>query len=53
MIGMGRAEAKSGHAAKRPMVTTSGASLPRDVSSRPAAAAGTDLHGAVKFIFAI
>ena len=29
---MGRAEAKSGQAAKRPMAETSGASLPRDVS---------------------
>ena len=32
MIGMGRTEAKSGLVAKRPMATTSGASLPRDVS---------------------
>ena len=29
---MGRTEAKSGQAAKRPMAATSGASLPRDVS---------------------
>ena len=29
---MGRTEAKSGQAAKRPMAETSGASLPRDVS---------------------
>ena len=29
---MGRTEAKSGLVAKRPMATTSGASLPRDVS---------------------
>ena len=32
VIGMGRTEAKSGHAAKRPIAATSGASLPRDVS---------------------
>ena len=38
MIGMGRTEAKSGQAAKRPMAATSGASLPRDWASNFAAA---------------
>jgi hypothetical protein len=47
MIGMGRAEAKSGQAAKRPMAATSGASLPRDVSvlSMVANLEGHDLNG--------
>ena len=47
MIGMGRAEAKSGQAAKRPMAATSGASLPRDVSvlSIVADLEGRDLNG--------
>src|SRR5208283_6207433 len=44
---MGRAEAKSGQAAKRPMAATSGASLPRDVSvlSIVADLEGRDLDG--------
>ena len=44
---MGRAEAKSGQAAKRPMAETSGASLPRDVSvlSIVADLEGRDLDG--------
>ena len=47
MIGMGRAEAKSGQAAKRPMAATSGASLPRNVSvlSMVADLEGHDLNG--------
>ena len=47
MIGVGRAEAKSGQAAKRPMAATSGASLPRDVSvlSIVADLEGRDLNG--------
>ena len=47
MIGVGRAEAKSGQAAKRPMAATSGASLPRDVSvlSIVADLGGRDLNG--------
>ncbi len=44
---MGRTEAKSGQAAKRPMAETSGASLPRDVSvlSMLADLEGRDLDG--------
>ena len=44
---MGRTEAKSGQAAKRPMAATSGASLPRDVSvlSMVADLEGHDLNG--------
>ena len=44
---MGRAEAKSGQAAKRPMAATSGASSPRDVSvlSIVADLEGRDLDG--------
>ena len=44
---MGRTEAKSGLVAKRPMATTSGASLPRDVSvlSMVADLEGRDLDG--------
>src|SRR5271165_599087 len=44
---MGRTEAKSGQAAKRPMAATSGASLPRDVSvlSIVADLEGRDLDG--------
>ena len=44
---MGRTEAKSGHAAKRPIAATSGASLPRDVSvlSIVADLEGRDLNG--------
>jgi hypothetical protein len=47
VIGMGRTEAKSGLAAKRPMATTSGASLPRDVSvlSMVTDLEGRDLEG--------
>ena len=47
MIGMGRAEAKSVQAAKRPMAATSGASLPRDVFvlSIVADLEGRDLDG--------
>ena len=47
MIGVGRAEAKSGQAAKRPMAATSGVSLPRDVSvlSIVADLEGRDLEG--------
>ena len=47
MIGMGRTEAKSGQAAKRPMAATSGASLPRDISvlSIVADLEGRDLNG--------
>ena len=47
MIGMGRAEAKSGQAAKRPMAATSGALLPRNVSvlSIVADLEGRDLDG--------
>ena len=44
---MGRTEAKSGQAAKRPMAATWGASLPRDVSvfSIVADLEGRDLDG--------